>query len=534
MSGLSSGNWLADGFLAVTLLIALVLLLRGPVARQFGPRLAYALWTIPAARALMPQITLTVDAPPPVAGDLVVLNTASAVPDALAIPTAFDATALLLTAWATGALLLALWSIASYARLRRAIDADASLLDMRGRIAILSSGAVDGPVALGLWRPQVVLPRDFANRFTADQQAYVIAHELAHHRGGDLIANIAAFALLCVNWFNPLAWLGWRAFRSDQEAACDARVLASGTVARADYGRAIVHAVTGTAFHPAHAFALPMASRSALVHRLRSLAMPAISPRRVHIGRAAIAAAALLALPLTASVVYAVEQQDAPPAVPAAPAAPTPITIEAAQNVDISNNGGQHITRVVRDGQTITLLSDRALDQAEVERMLANAQVDRAIAERARGSAEQAAVADGQAEVRRIIIRRVNGGQSADAGNAMPAPPVPPANDEQRREHVYVVGGPNARVYGTPGAHCGAGSPQQTSERVVGEGGERHTVRVVTCGGDAPALRLSALRIARASLAAMSAEQLPAQARTSALAEIDRSIAELEQAPAAE
>ena len=34
----------------------LVLLLRGLVARHFGPRQAYALWAIPAARMLLPPL----------------------------------------------------------------------------------------------------------------------------------------------------------------------------------------------------------------------------------------------------------------------------------------------------------------------------------------------------------------------------------------------------------------------------------------------------------------------------------------------
>ena len=33
-----------------------------------------------------------------------------------------------------------------------------------------------------------------------------IAHELAHHRGRDLLANMLAQAVLALHWFNPLAW----------------------------------------------------------------------------------------------------------------------------------------------------------------------------------------------------------------------------------------------------------------------------------------------------------------------------------------
>ena len=39
-----------DTLLATALLVALILLVRKPFARHFGPRLAYALWLVPALR----------------------------------------------------------------------------------------------------------------------------------------------------------------------------------------------------------------------------------------------------------------------------------------------------------------------------------------------------------------------------------------------------------------------------------------------------------------------------------------------------
>ena len=39
--------------------------------------------------------------------------------------------------------------------------------------------------------------------------------------------------MLALNWFNPVAWLAFRAFRADQELACDAAVAAAGSAERA-------------------------------------------------------------------------------------------------------------------------------------------------------------------------------------------------------------------------------------------------------------------------------------------------------------
>ena len=50
------GAWLFDTFVVTSMLMLLALLVRRPVARHFGPSVAYALWLIPAARVLMPSL----------------------------------------------------------------------------------------------------------------------------------------------------------------------------------------------------------------------------------------------------------------------------------------------------------------------------------------------------------------------------------------------------------------------------------------------------------------------------------------------
>ena len=54
-------SWLIGTLLATSGLIVLVLLVREPVRRRFGSRVAYGLWLIPAARLLMPTLTETVE-----------------------------------------------------------------------------------------------------------------------------------------------------------------------------------------------------------------------------------------------------------------------------------------------------------------------------------------------------------------------------------------------------------------------------------------------------------------------------------------
>ena len=60
-------DWLLGTLIATTALTALVLLIREPVRKHFGARVAYSLWLIPAARLLMPTITQTVERTVPAA-----------------------------------------------------------------------------------------------------------------------------------------------------------------------------------------------------------------------------------------------------------------------------------------------------------------------------------------------------------------------------------------------------------------------------------------------------------------------------------
>ena len=75
-------TWLIDTALYTALLIALLLVLRRPVARHFGPGMAYALWALPLLRLVLPPLVLP----------------ASLAPAPEAAPAAMDASTLALLA----------------------------------------------------------------------------------------------------------------------------------------------------------------------------------------------------------------------------------------------------------------------------------------------------------------------------------------------------------------------------------------------------------------------------------------------------
>ena len=390
-------EWLSDTLLATSALLLLVLLIRGPVARHFGAATAYFLWALPAARLFMPTLTKEVAAPTlPVemtvtdgARDVTLAAVAGGGQAAASAATsAIDWTVIGLTLWLGGAALLFIVQMYRYTALREELLSDAVEIDRIEGIRIIQTDRIEGPLAFGLLRRFVAVPRDFTHTFSPRERELALAHELAHHRGGDLFANMAAFIVLCLMWFNPLAWMAWSAFRFDQEAACDARVIAGAdATTRQTYGRALAR----TATEGLPAFAMALNSPRTLIQRLRRLTMNETSKVRRLTGKMAILATAAIALPLTATVVPVFAHDEL-----AATGVKDETTTEVRKHkvVIIKNQDGKpvevdmtsdvetpFVKKIEKDGKTIILRSNKELNDADVAKMVADAEASRAKAE---------------------------------------------------------------------------------------------------------------------------------------------------------
>ena len=327
--------WLIDTFIYTAALIAVVLFLRRPVARLFGPQVAYALWMLPLVRFLLPPVVLPASmapdqAPAPIAAEaplMIFVSDPVAEPAAQAAPALWpaglDPALVLVIAWLAGAALFLVYRARDYAAMKRDLLAEARPVGNAGKVLLVETPAVSSPVAFGVRRKFVALPLFFMAREDRTARDLAIAHELAHHRAHDLLANMAAQPVLALHWFNPLAWWGWRAMRADQEAACDARVVAGcGRSQRAAYAQVIAGFAAGDELALAAPMACPVLGEKSIIHRLRSLTMTEHSSRRRRFGIAAIATSALAALPLTASISYAQPDLPEPPAAPQPPMPP--------------------------------------------------------------------------------------------------------------------------------------------------------------------------------------------------------------------
>ncbi len=362
--------FLTDTLLWTGALLALVLLIRRPVAELFGPSAAYALWALPMGRLLLPPLVLPAwmaPAPEPVAmielaveAPLAAIESAPmAAAPALAEPL-IDWSALLLALWLAGAAVFLARRYSLYFKMRRELLEAARPMGEAGRVRLVETPAADGPVAFGVIDKVIALPMGFMAGHDRAARDLALAHELAHHRGRDLLCNMLVQPLFALHWFNPLSVLGWRALRRDQEAACDARVMAcEPRERRAQYAAVITRFATQPRPAARLALAAPMAcpvlGDRSIVQRLKSLAKTELSARRRWAGRVLIAAGAV-ALPLTGSISYA--QSDiappepvappAPPAPVAPPAAVTAPTPPEAPSVTVSDDGKVRIVRVER------------------------------------------------------------------------------------------------------------------------------------------------------------------------------------------
>ena len=536
-------DWfLFDTLLWTGALIALVMLLRRPVARHFGAGAAYALWFLPLARLFVPPFTLPAwmrplaetasegEASFAMTAETIVMPIAEpgagapAVVAAAAEPVDFLTPLLLL--WLGGALVMLVRRFWLYFALRRELLAEARAVGEVGSIRLIETPAISGPMAFGVLDRVIALPVGFMTSRARQARDLAIAHELAHHRGGDLIVNMAVQPLFAIHWFNPLGYLGWNALRRDQEAFCDTRVVAARSrEERATYASVIADFARLPAIAPRPALAAPMAcpvlGDKSIIHRLRSLSMSDISPRRRLTGRAAIAGA-FLAVPLTASVCYADS------------VAPSLIASVSAAEVAEEWQDREEVTEEMVE-------IERELDEAERE--LAEAEVEMEEARQEIIEIEREMDEDGKE--RRIVVNGKEWNEMSDADKAELRAEMAKLREQFAEGGEFRVEMDKVREqFGEKGElrreirlavaeaqEAGKMAPEvvvsckDEFSPVTSETDANGKTTLFVCETAADKLALSAMKSARAAIAAE--KSLSAEERAEALRSLDAEIAEL-------
>ncbi len=145
------------------------------------------------------------------------------------------------------------------------------LLGHAGRIEIRRSDRPGGPVASGVFRPVVFVPRDWMN-WPEETRRIVLDHELAHHRRRDPLRRWIAAIACAIHAYNPLVvWMA-RRLTAQCEFACDAALLKAGVEPR-EYARLLCD-VADDHSHRTPVFAI--AEKAGLEARIRRM----LNPRR--------------------------------------------------------------------------------------------------------------------------------------------------------------------------------------------------------------------------------------------------------------
>jgi D-alanyl-D-alanine endopeptidase (penicillin-binding protein 7) len=322
-------------------------LLRGASARWRHAVCAgglLACLALPLAQCLAPAEVLAAGEPAPLAAQLPAL----------------------VGAWALGAALMGArmaLGLAWVARARRRsklappawqarLDALAARVGLRRPVALRLLPDLAGPIALGVLRPCVLLPASLLSRLPAELLEALLAHELAHVRRWDYLANLLQSAVEALLFFHPVVWWLSARLRAERELLAD-EIAATALGSPARLARAL-HALSELQPASSTPALAPAARGGQLLHRIERL----LAPRPRATGWKLALPALLIAA--TSFVVQAKrpEPADAPPEPPARRAAAATPEIEPAQQLRLPINA-RHVA-VVDDATGRVLMARNA------------------------------------------------------------------------------------------------------------------------------------------------------------------------------
>ncbi|MHB1315517.1 MAG: M56 family metallopeptidase [Christensenellales bacterium] len=212
---LSVLNMSLTGAFIITAIIAARLLLKKLHAPKW---ISYALWavagfrlacpfTIESILSLIPQrvtnIMASADSPLAAGNPEFLTPVTVNGQQMLDTPPGIHPLTILTYIWLTGIAVMLLYAVISYVSLLRRKDSVAT------------------PFVYGFMKPKIHIP----NGLAGEELRYVALHEQTHMKRRDHLVKLFAFLLLCIHWFNPLAWAAFLLACADMEMSCDERVM---------------------------------------------------------------------------------------------------------------------------------------------------------------------------------------------------------------------------------------------------------------------------------------------------------------------
>jgi len=198
------------------------------------------------------------------------------------------------------------------------LDTLARRLGLKRAVSLRLLPELAGPIALGTLRPCVLLPAALLTRLPVDLLEALLAHELAHVRRWDYLANLLQSAVEALLFFHPVVW--WLSARMRHERELVADEISAELVGDSRRLAVALHALSELDPSPMTSSLAVAARGGDLLARIERL----LAPRPQATGWK-------LALPalLIAATSFVVQAKGREPAEPPAPASPTAAADEA-------------------------------------------------------------------------------------------------------------------------------------------------------------------------------------------------------------
>lgn len=123
------------------------------------------------------------------------------------------------------------WMIRRLSNAATELEASASLreryntltarLRLHRTVLLRVSGAIAGPVTVGVFRSVILLPLSALSGLSEDELELVLAHELAHVKRADFLWNLLQCTAETIFFFHPAVWWLSARIRHERELSCD-------------------------------------------------------------------------------------------------------------------------------------------------------------------------------------------------------------------------------------------------------------------------------------------------------------------------
>ena len=286
-------------------------LLLTPVRLWLAHHQAALAVTVPAllVTAARPEMSLPLTASEPLE-----VGTAVAVLAAPSTPLNLAATVALL--WLAGSAALLMRLAAGHRRARRILDdsqpvpegeALTALRELCAQarlarpVALRASASVSSVVLYGLIQPVILTPSEWLAELEPRDMRALLAHEVAHVRRRDVLANLLQRAAEALLFFHPAAWLAGRRIGLAREELCDAWALRQ-SATRSSYARSLALAAERAQGRLAMATVGLAESRFTLLQRVEAIMKREGTGRTSRLALIALAAVVLVTAAAFAAV----------------------------------------------------------------------------------------------------------------------------------------------------------------------------------------------------------------------------------------